>query len=381
MNAVIIGIDASRAFSALSTGTERYSREVIIALLRLAPQHEFRLYTRDLNPTPASLHLGEGAGGQVKVIPLGPRRLWTHLGLAREIAQRPPDALFIPAHVLPLSQAIHHTTRTVVTIHDVGYRYFPQAHPWRQRLYLDWSTAFTARNAWRIVVDSEATLRDMQHFYRVPAEKIRVAYPGPLPLAEVSAADARAVREKFGLEPRCTYAFYVGTLQPRKNLRRLIDAWQKVTRACPQGEAPLLVIAGGKGWGGEDLASEVRARGMEGQVRFTGYISDVEKSALMRGARVLAFPSLYEGFGLPVLEAQSVGVPVVCSNTSSLPEAAGDAALLVDPLDVNAIADALRRAMFDDVVRAQLAQAGFLNIQRFSWERCAQNILTLLENA
>ena len=113
MNAVIIGIDASRAFSALSTGTERYSREVITALLRLAPQHEFRLYTRDLNPTPASLHLGEGAGGQVKVIPLGPRRLWTHLGLAHEITQRPPDALFIPAHVFAVitGDSPHHTHR------------------------------------------------------------------------------------------------------------------------------------------------------------------------------------------------------------------------------------------------------------------------------
>jgi glycosyltransferase involved in cell wall biosynthesis len=381
MNIVIIGIDASRAFTALSTGTERYSREVITALVRLAPQHEFRLYTRDPVPTSHPLHFEAGAGGQVKVIPLSPRRLWTHLGLAREIAQRPPDALFIPAHVLPLSQAIRRVRRTVVTIHDVGYRYFPQAHPWRQRYYLDWSTAFTARYAWRIVVDSAATLRDMQHFYNVPAEKIRVAYPGPLPLAEISAADARTVREKFGLAPQRAYAFYVGTLQPRKNLRRLIEAWQEVTRACSQDEAPLLVIAGGKGWGGEDLASEVRARGMEGQVRFTGYISDVEKSALMRGARALAFPSLYEGFGLPVLEAQSVGVPVVCSNTSSLPEVAGDAALLVDPLDVNAISAALRKAMFDDSARAQLARAGELNIQRFSWERCAQNILTLLENA
>jgi len=378
MSAVIIGIDASRAFSAVSTGTERYSREVITALIRLAPQHDFRLYTRDLAPLPPSI---SGAGGKVNVVLLGPRRLWTHLGLAREIARRPPDALFIPAHVLPLSQALRRTRRTVVTIHDVGYRYFPQAHPWRQRVYLDWSTAFTARYAWRVVVDSQATLRDMQHFYRVPAEKIRVAYPGPLPLVNISAPDVRATREKFGLDSQRPYAFYVGTLQPRKNLRRLIDAWQQVTRACPQGEAPLLVISGGKGWGGEDLASEVRAQGMQEQVCFTGYVSDVEKSALMRGARILAFPSLFEGFGLPVLEAQSVGVPVVCSNTSSLPEVAGDAALLVNPLDVNAIAAALRRAMFDDSVREPLVRAGLLNIQRFSWERCAQNILTLLENA
>jgi glycosyltransferase involved in cell wall biosynthesis len=377
MNSVIIGIDASRAFSAVSTGTERYSREVIRALLRLAPQHEFWLYTRDAPARPAFLEEGQN----VKIISFGPRRLWTHLGLAREVAQRPPQALFIPAHVLPITQAAHHTTRAVVTIHDVGYRYFPQAHPWRQRLYLDWSTAFTARYAWRIVVDSEATRRDMARFYGVPADKLLVAHPGPLPLAQVSASEARAAFEKFGLAATSPYAFYVGTLQPRKNLCRLIDAWRQLMQARAQAEAPLLVIAGGKGWGGEDLAAQVRAQGMERYVRIIGYISDVEKSALMREARALAFPSLYEGFGLPVLEAQSVGVPVVCSNTSSLPEVAGDAALLVDPLDVNAIAAALQRAMFDDATRVRLSQAGYLNMKRFSWQRCARNILTLLEQA
>jgi glycosyltransferase involved in cell wall biosynthesis len=397
MNAVVIGIDASRAWSVVSTGTERYSREVITALLRLAPQHAFRLYTRDFTATLSKKGGGEvregdperhgfprtseGAGGEVKIVPLGPLRLWTQVGLAREIALHPPDVLFIPAHVLPLSQAIRHTTRTVVTIHDVGYRYFPQAHAWRQRYYLDWSTAFTARHAWRVVVDSVTTQRDMQRFYGVPSEKIRVAYPGPLPLAEVSEEDRRIVREKFELAPQRAYALYVGTLQPRKNLRRLIEAWQRVVQACPHDEVPLLVLAGGKGWGGEDLAAEVSARGMDGKVRFTGYVSDVEKSVLMREARALAFPSLYEGFGLPVLEAQSVGVPVVCSNTSSLPEAAGTAAFLVDPLDVKAIADALYRAMFDDVARAQLSQAGYVNIKRFSWECCAKMILTQLENA
>jgi glycosyltransferase involved in cell wall biosynthesis len=378
MNAVIIGIDASRAFSAQLTGTERYSREVIGALIHLAPQHEFRLYMRDLPAQSPSLYLDRG---KVKMIPLGPRRLWTHVGLAREIALRPPDVLFIPAHVLPLSQAVWPTTRTVVTLHDVGYRYFPQAHPPRQRYYLDWSTAFTARYAWRLAVDSEATLRDVQRFYGVPAGKVCVAYPGPLPLVDVSDQQMQTVAEKFGLQAPCPYAFYVGTLQPRKNLGRLIAAWQQLVQDGAPAQAPLLLIAGGKGWGGEDLSAEVHARGLEGLVRFAGYVSDVEKSALLRMARVLAFPSLYEGFGLPVLEAQSVGVPVVCSNTSSLPEVAGDAALLVDPLDVGAIAAALRRAMFDAPARAQLTQAGLLNVKRFSWERCAQNILTLLEHA
>ncbi len=128
------------------------------------------------------------------------------------------------------------------------------------------------------------------------------------------------------------------------------------------------------------MLGEVHALGLEGDVRFTGYVSDVEKAVLMRGARAFAFPSLYEGFGLPVLEAQSAGVPVVCSNTSSLPEVAGDAALLVDPLDVPAIAMALSTALFDEPARARLSAAGRANLARFSWDHCARVILNLLEN-
>jgi glycosyltransferase involved in cell wall biosynthesis len=186
----------------------------------------------------------------------------------------------------------------------------------------------------------------------------------------------------LGLHEHTLYALYVGTLQPRKNLRRLIQAWRVLLDApAPlpsRSSAPLLILAGAKGWGSEDLEGELAALGLAGPVRFTGYISDTEKSALLRGARAFAFPSLYEGFGFPVLEAQSVGVPVVCSNTSSLPEVAGEAALLVNPLDVPALVAALRQAMCDEAVRARLIAAGHRNVSRFSWDECAKVVLDLL---
>ncbi|MCL5995363.1 MAG: glycosyltransferase family 4 protein [Chloroflexi bacterium] len=406
---MVIGIDASRLSAAVQTGTERYSREVIAALLRLAPQHHFRLYTRAaLTPYPLSpwergvapvrpfepgegaagaeffplLPRGEGVGGEgnVEIVPIAQPRLWTHIGLAREIAARPPDALFIPAHVLPFSQALWPTTRSVVTIHDVGYRHFPGAHPWKQRLYLDASTALNARAAVAVVVDSDATRRDVQHFYGTPGEKISVAYPGVLPLASIDEPGARDARARFGVDEGTPYVLSVGTLQPRKNLRRLIQAWRLlIDSPCPPGVIPpVLILAGARGWGGEDLHGVVAALGLAQRVRLIGYVSDVEKAALLRGARAFAFPSLYEGFGFPVLEAQTAGVPVVCSNTSSLPEVAGAAALLVDPLDVQALAAALRQAIFDEPVRRHLIAAGRNNVTRFSWERCAQVILTLL---
>ncbi len=382
MAAVIIGVDASRLSARVATGTERYTREVIKSLLQLAPQHEFWLYAREPLDLQATLGVEGREPARLRVICIPQARLWTHLGLAREIATRPPDALFIPAHVLPLSQAIRRTTRTVVTIHDVGYRHFPKAHPWRQRAYLEWGTWLSARFASAIAVDSDATRRDVRRFYHTPEARIAVAYPGPLPLVEVTDAAREAIRALIPALPDSPYALFIGTLQPRKNLRRLIQAWKLLLESMESTDVPkpALLVAGAKGWGGEDLAAEAARLGLGNAVRFLGYVSDMDKAVLLHGARAFVFPSLYEGFGLPVLEAQQAGIPVVCSNSSSLPEAAGEGALLVDPLDTTALAGALRRALYDDGAREQLIIAGRNNLRRFSWRNCATVILRLLEN-
>lgn len=374
-----IGIDASRATGARLTGTERYSREIVAALLRIAPQHCFRLYLRQVLDPDFLLSPCRSNGVEPVVIPR--RRLWTHLGLARELAARPPDALFVPAHVLPVSfirAQVQRRIRTVVTVHDVGYRRFPDAHPSVQRLYLDLGTRLSVRCADVVIADSEATRRDVLHFYGIAHDRVVVAHPGPLPLVEVQEDEARRTLAKFGLGDGRPYVLHVGTLQPRKNLRRLIQAWARVI-ARPDLAGMRLVLAGGPGWGSEDLRAEVEATGLQSSVVLTGYVSDTEKAALMRSARAYVFPSLYEGFGFPVLEAQAAGIPVACSNVSSLPEVAGDAALLFDPLDVEAIARALETIVLDEGVRARLVAAGHRNLTRFSWEACARIVLEGLE--
>ncbi|MCS6846316.1 MAG: glycosyltransferase family 1 protein [Anaerolineae bacterium] len=376
-----IGIDASRATGARLTGTERYSREIVAALLRIAPQHCFRLYLRQVLDPDFLLSPCRSNGVEPVVIPR--RRLWTHLGLARELAARPPDALFVPAHVLPVSfirAQVQRRIRTVVTVHDVGYRRFPDAHPSVQRLYLDLGTRLSVRRADVVIADSEATRRDVLHFYGIAHDRVVVAHPGPLPLVEVQEDEARRTLAKFGLGDGRPYVLHVGTLQPRKNLRRLIQAWARVI-ARPDLAGMRLVLAGGPGWGSEDLRAEVEATGLQSSVVLTGYVSDTEKAALMRSARAYVFPSLYEGFGFPVLEAQAAGIPVACSNVSSLPEVAGDAALLFDPLDVEAIARALETIVLDEGVRARLVAAGYRNLTRFSWEACARIVLEGLEGA
>ncbi len=360
-----IGIDASRAARALRTGTETYSLHLIRALLDLGAEHTFTLY---FNQPPGPNLFPARPNVRLRIIPFP--RLWTHIRLAAEVRARPPDVLFVPAHVLPLAPG-----RAVATVHDLGYRYFPQAHPWASRLYLEWGTRHNARASRVVIADSSATRDDLVRFYRVPADKIRVAHPGLRP--DIRPVHDRAVLEatlrRYGIEP--PYVLYVGTLQPRKNLTRLIEAFAHV--APPY----RLVLAGRKGWLYDAILRRAHELGIGERVLFPGYVPDEDLPALMSGAALFAFPSLYEGFGLPILEAMACGVPVVCSNTSSLPEVAGEAALLVPPTDTEALAAAMNRVLADGNLRAELIRRGTERAGLFTWRRCAEQVLKALEEA
>jgi glycosyltransferase involved in cell wall biosynthesis len=362
-----VGVDASRATVAQRTGTEHYARRLIDGLLRHnarpgGPGHHFRLYFRAAPPP------GLFPGAERRVIPFP--RLWTHLRLSAELllARPRPDVLFVPAHVLP----VLHPLPAVVTVHDLGYHHFPDAHPPRQRQYLEWSTRFSARGASQLLADSRATAADLARLYAVPPEKITVVYPGRD--EALGPADPAPVRARYGL--RADYVLHVGTLQPRKNLLRLMDA---VSALREQGQAVHLVLAGRAGW----LAAPIlaRARELAGVVQVLDYVPDADLPGLYAGARAFAFPSLYEGFGFPILEALACETPVVCANTSSLPELAGDAALLVDPTDTAALTEALRRVLTDEALRAVLIARGREQVQRFSWARAADETLRVLERA
>ncbi len=368
---MLIGVDASRALRAQRTGTERYSLELIRHMLALDRQHQWRLYGPS-PPPPGLIETHERVSWRVIPMP----RLWTHLGLSWEMLTRPPDVLFVPAHVLPLWRP----RRTVVTVHDLGYRHHPEAHPWRQRLYLEWSTRWNARTATMILADSQATRDDLVSTYHVSPDKVIVAYPGrDESLRQVRDPEAlAATRARYNIGPH--YILYVGTLQPRKNLVRLIRAFARVITQDEAIPADLeLVIAGRPGWLSAPILAEPRRLGIEQRVRFPGYVADEDLAALISGAQIFAYPSLYEGFGFPVLEAQACGVPVLTSTVSSLPEVAGDAAWLVDPEDEEAIAAGLRRLLSDPDLRQDLIRRGRDNVRRFSWERTARQVLDLLE--
>ncbi len=364
---MLIGIDASRSVAQKPTGTENYSLNLIHHLLALPSDHHYRLYFNrppTYNPQPTTCNL--------RVMPFP--RLWTHLRLSWEMARRPPDLLFVPAHVLP----IVHPRRSVVTIHDLGYLYYPQAHRLLDRLYLDLSTRYNARAAAHLIADSAATQRDLTERYGTDPGKITVVYPGYdnavfQPVRDKEAIEA--IKARYGIAG--DYILYVGTLQPRKNLIRLTEAFSNLQYPISNIQ---LVIAGKKGWLYQEIFQRVEELGLEKTVVFTGYVPEGDLPALLSGALVFAFPSLYEGFGLPVLEAMACETPVVCSNASSLPEVAGDAALLVDPLDVEGLAAAMRRVLGDEELRAELIERGFEQAKKFSWERCARETLAVLES-
>jgi len=362
---MLIGIDSSRAARTERTGTEAYSLHLIRALLDAAPQHRFRLYAD--RPLPREF---DAPHAEPRVMPFP--RLWTHARLSAEMLTRPPEALFVPAHVVPL---IH--PRAVVTVHDLGYLYFPQAHPSSARLYLDLSTRWSVRAAARVIADSQATKDDLARHYGTPPEKITVAYPGrdeTLRRADDPAA-IEAVKRRYEIPG--DYALYLGTLQPRKNITRLIQAFSNLKSQISNLQ---LLVAGGKGWLYDDIYTEVKRLGLEGQVLFPGRVAEEDKAALLSGATALVFPSLYEGFGLPVVEAMQCGAPVICSNTSSLPEVAGDAALLVDPTNVDELAQAMRRLFDDANLRQTLVERGYAQAQKFSWAACAANVLSVVES-
>ncbi|MEN9937081.1 MAG: hypothetical protein RLZZ387_3660 [Chloroflexota bacterium] len=364
-----IGIDISRIAVAARTGTEHYTYELLAAIARRDRATRYTLYC---NRTPEDLP-PLGTNFALRPIPLP--RLWTHARLSAELLRRPPDVLFVPAHVIPLGAPLARHTRAVVTVHDLGYLRFPQAHTRAQRLYLRLSTVWSARVAARVIAPSAATKEDLVRLAGVSAAKIAVVHHGVGRQGEGEIGGRRRVWELVGGET--PYFLYVGTIQPRKNLARLIEAFAQLSTLHPEVGARL-VLVGKRGWLAEGIERRAAELGVADRVRFTGYVPDEELPALFAEALAFVFPSLYEGFGMPVLEAMAAGAPVLTSTTSSLPEVAGDAALLVDPEETGAIAAGLARLATEPALRAELRRRGYDRAAQFSWDRCAEETLQVL---
>lgn len=356
-----IAIDASRTTVARVTGTEHYALKLIQGIIQHNTNHHITLYFRDAPPCDL---LPQSERVSHRTIPFF--RAWTHLRFAAALWRDRPDLTFVPAHTLPFA----FPGKAVVTVHDLGYRLFPEAHPTRQRLYLDLTTRYSARRATAVLADSQATANNLTRFYDVPTRKIHVLYPG-VEKPQDSAQSDEAIRTKYGLPDR--YFLFIGTLQPRKNIARIVQAYAQYRTRTPN--AAGLVLAGGKGW----LFDPSWVEDVEG-VQLPGYIDEADKGTLLSIALALVFPTLYEGFGFPVVEAMHCRTSVIASNTSSLPELVGDAGILVDPLDVDAIAQAMQTLAEDDRLRVQLGDRGVIQAQQFTWDNAARQFWQVVES-
>ncbi len=371
-----IGIDITSAVTQ-GAGIGRYTRELVSALIELDSESSYALFSAK---QPAQLPIPEPVPKAPNVTyyeaPLGERwlyRIWYRLNLPVPVQwfTGRVDLFHSPDFVLP---PVRGDIPTLLTVHDLSFLHFPDTFTPALVAYLNKVVPRSVQRATHVLADSEATKRDLITHYRTPPEKVTVLYSGvsDLFLPEGDKRRLQAVRDKYGIGER-PYVFSVSTLQPRKNYQMLIRAFRAVAAKRPHN----LIIAGGKGWLYEQIVAEIARQGLEGRVLLTGFVDDADLPALYGGASLFAYPSIYEGFGLPLLEAMACGVPVLNSNASCLPEVAGDATVQLPPDELQAWSETMLTLLDDATKRASMVAAGFLQARQFSWARAAQQLSSL----
>lgn len=362
-----IAIDASRAFLHERTGIEEYSYQLIKYLRVPLGQEHVTLYLR--RGTRENIDFSLPKTWRVKE--LWSPRLWTYVRLSLSLFIHRPTHLLVPGHIAPPI----HPKKTTVVVHGLEFEINPEAYSRYEQVSMRRGIKNSCRWARNIVCVSNNTKRDLVRIYQVKKEKVRVAYEGmnvaPPEQQELTAT----VLRKYHLQ-KSGYVIFIGRLEERKNIIQILKAYEILRRHFLLSHR--LVLVGKGGFGFEKIQEEIANHPFKTDIVLTGFVSVDEKWALLRNATVFVFPSLYEGFGLPVLEAQQVGVPVVTSNNSSLREVAGDSALLVDPLSATDIAEKTYALLANHDVRESAIAHGYENIKRFTWERCARLVAKML---
>ncbi len=369
-----IGFDATPAVRQ-GGGIGRYTRELLQALYSADPESQYRLFYASRSPIPYPLPGPLPANFHARHLPFDDvwlARVWqrAQIPLPVETITGSIDVFHSPDFTLP---PVRRGTRTLLTVHDLSFIRDPDSAAPVLRQYLNRVVPRSVARADHVLADSFATRADLVEMYRTPPEKIFVLYSGVnavfRPIAD--SATLAAVRAKYHLG-ESPFILAVGTLQPRKNYVRLIQAFAQLPITNYQLR---LVIAGGQGWLYDSIFAEVERLKLQTRVVFPGFVADADLPALYSAARALAYPSLYEGFGLPMLEAMACGTPVVTSTASCLPEVAGDAALCVPPTDVEALAHALDKVVSDESLRAELVTKGLARAKEFTWAKAARELV------
>jgi glycosyltransferase involved in cell wall biosynthesis len=344
-----------------NAGVSQYIHWLMTMLPRVSPDMQLTAFAgaEGLGYPGWEIHAGPVHGGTVLA-----RVAWEQVALPRAARSAGVDVLHSPVYAGPLL----YSSPQIVTLHDLSFYLFPHLFPPVRRCYLQCMTRATTRRADAVIAVSESTARDAIQILGLPPERVHVIPNGVNPsLHPPSADEIAALRDRYELPER--YVLYLGTLEPRKNLPTLIEAYGMARHS---GIEHGLVIAGGKGWYDEPIYEAVRVTGFEEDILLIGYVPSEHLAALYGGADLFVYPSLYEGFGLPPLEAMACGVPVLVSNVSAMPEVVGKGGVTVNPREPKQIAEAMLSLLGDEDRRRVLAEAGLERAARYSWENTAR---------
>lgn len=400
---MIIGIDASRANRKFKSGTEWYSYNLIRELAKIDSKNQYILYSdQPLTDDLAALAKTQ-KNFKARILNWPLSNFWTQGRLSWEMLRRPPDVLFVPAHTLP---AIH-PKKSIVTIHDIGFERQAELYSndqigpaagWQAKVinflagvftggkfhsnildYHSWSTKFALRRSAAIIAVSDFTKSEIKKIYGLSGDKIRVIHNGfnahvHKKISDIEKIDS--VLDQYDIKR--PYIFYVGRLERKKNTARLVEAFSLMKHEHPELKYKL-VLAGNAGLGFDEVKYVIEEFDLNNDVIITGWAPEPDMPYFFSGASLFVFPSLYEGFGIPLLEAMAAGVPLVCSDAASLPEVAGDAALYFNPRNKNDMAKKMAEVLMDKCLAEKLIKRGYGRVKDFALEKCARETLELME--
>jgi glycosyltransferase involved in cell wall biosynthesis len=388
---MIIGIDASRAFVKDKTGIEEYSYQVIKHLREHLKNQQVILYTRPGGDKQVDFELPEN--WEIRV--LSWRYLWTQIALSLELFINPIDTLFVPAHTLPFV----HPKSSIVTIHGLEYEFSPESYSFYSRLFHRFFIKKSCKWASEIISVSKKTKQDLEDMYKVSGVKIKIIPNG---FDKREGVKPGLSRSRFGEAEACrrqgpasapdkeqgptsvsnknsykkNYLFFVGRLEERKNIIGIIKAFEILKEKYNyQGQ---LLLGGGQGYGYDDIQQIIKNSEYKKEIVELGFIKDNEKWGYLEKADLFMFPSHSEGFGIPILEAQSMGTPVITSDRSPMKETVGDERALADPDSPENIAKIANKILQDKILRSNITEQGIKNIKRFSWEKTSEEIGKIL---
>lgn len=363
----IIGIDANEANVERRVGISEYAYQILNKFYEFRKKglisHDFVIY---LKSDPKGLP-EETAWWKYKLVK--PSKLWTQIGLPFSLyTSKRPDVFLTLTHYAPRFSPVP----TIVSVMDLSFLHFPETFKKNDLYQLTKWTKYSVMKAKKIITISKSSKNDIIKHYNIDEKKIKVVHLGLKNMASNSSVPL----EEFGINKK--FILFVGTLQPRKNIVNLIKAFSLLPNQFK--ESYQLVIVGKKGWLYEDILRAPEMFGVEDKTLFLDYIKDNELPSFYKNAEVFVLPSLYEGFGLPILEAMRYGCPVITSNVSSMPEAGGDAAMYFDPNNIEDIEEKIEKVLNDEKLRKKMIEKGSEHYKKFTWEKAAKEVLSAVES-